>query len=73
MKYEPSIESHCARCLRPAPPDDDRSIEALEWTTLTYADRDTTGVVCPDCITPGEQQSMDDDVMEFEQMKWRRR
>ena len=63
MSTEPPIESHCTRCLRPAPADDDRSIEALEWESLVNDDHEMIGTVCPDCITPEEQQAMDDDTM----------
>lgn len=50
----------CARCQRPAPDEDDQSLVALEWETLVNSDGDVTGVVCPDCITPEEQQATDE-------------
>jgi hypothetical protein len=56
--YEPPIESHCARCLRPAPPEDDQSF--TDWEALAYDADEVLGVVCPDCITPEEQQAMDE-------------
>jgi hypothetical protein len=56
------------RCHRPAPDEDDRSIEALEWTPLADADGEVLGVICGDCITPEEQQSMDELDMELSEM-----
>jgi hypothetical protein len=67
-------ESHCARCLKPAPPGGGQGPEALEWEALVvdassgipllaplaHADHKVIGVICPDCITPEEQQEMDD-------------
>jgi hypothetical protein len=64
MSAEPPIESHCARCLRQAPDlKNDRNLDALEWEPLVNADGDVLGVICPDCITPEEQQAMDEDDM----------
>ncbi len=60
------IESHCIRCLRPAPDEDDRSIEALEWEALTDDGGQVVGVLCPECITPEEQQAMDEEEMELD-------
>lgn len=48
------IDTHCARCLRPAPGEDDTD---LYWECLDEV------IVCPDCITPAEQQAMDEDGM----------
>ena len=56
MTDEPPIESHCARCLRPNPaPEGDYPDD---WAVLGSSD--FTGIICPDCITPEEQQAMDE-------------
>lgn len=55
-----TIESHYARCLRPARQIDDP--EDDDWETLGP---EGTLLICPDCITPEEQQSMDDRDMEL--------
>ncbi len=49
------LDSHCARCMTPAPPVESDS--DLYWEAYTV---DGAVVVCPDCITPEEQQQMDD-------------
>jgi hypothetical protein len=58
-------ESHCSRCLRvPGPqdigyqPGDDTP--PSDWEALT-ADGAVIGVVCPDCLTPAEQQALDEE------------
>lgn len=51
------IETHCARCLRPAPAAD--STAFLEWEVVD----DDDVVICPECITPEEQQAMDQELM----------
>jgi hypothetical protein len=62
-----SIGSHCARCLR-ANPDPDPVGDSLPWDwEYLNADGEPVGVVCPDCITPEEQQAMDNDMWELEQ------
>jgi hypothetical protein len=54
------LDSHCARCLRPAPsPDDD---EFGYWEAL--GDEGQLAL-CPDCITPEEQQAMDEAIMDL--------
>lgn len=52
------LESHCARCLclNPAGEDDFPN----DWNVLTV-DGECVGLICEDCITPGEQQAMDED------------
>jgi hypothetical protein len=47
------IDTHCARCLRPAPGEGDVG----DWEFFDEV------IVCPDCITPAEQQAMDEDGM----------
>jgi hypothetical protein len=54
------LETHCARCLKAAPPERDRSIEWLEWEVL-----DDGTVVCPDCLTPEEKQAIDESDMDL--------
>lgn len=49
------IDSHCARCLQPVDPDGN------DWEALG---EDGSLVVCEDCITPEEQQTMDEADME---------
>ncbi len=63
-------ESHCARCLRiPGPqdlgyePDDDTPPVDCEVLTDPYGE--AVGVICPDCITPEEQQAIDEDTMDM--------
>jgi hypothetical protein len=58
------IESHCVRCLRSAPDEDDRSIDALEWEVLTDDEGEVVGVLCPECVTPEERQAADETFME---------
>jgi hypothetical protein len=54
------LDSHCARCLRPAPsPDDD---EFIYWEA--FGDEGKLSL-CPDCITPEEQQAMDEVIMDL--------
>jgi len=49
------IDSHCSRCLTPAPAVE--SPDFLDWEASSEGGSD---VVCPDCITPAEQQEMDE-------------
>lgn len=51
--------SACARCLRPAPPQDSR--EFIDWEALGNGQQ----VICPECITPAEQQAVDESDMEL--------
>lgn len=37
----------------------------MHWEALLTEDGSTTVVICPDCITPAEQQSMDADMMDL--------
>lgn len=48
----------CARCLRTETPPQD-SDAFMEWEVL----EDGTKVICPDCVTPAEQQAADEDAM----------
>jgi len=57
-----TIDSHCARCLRPAP--DEESDEFLTWEVLKLdedRDSDRLVMICEDCLTPEEQQAMAND------------
>jgi len=54
------LDSHCARCMTPAPPVESASYS--DWEALTA---DGAVVVCPDCITPEEQQQMDEQMMDL--------
>lgn len=63
-------QSHCARCLRvPRPgdigyrPGDDTS--PVDWEVVTDSAGEVTGVICPECVTPGERQGMDEDAMDL--------
>jgi hypothetical protein len=56
MSYVPPIESHCARCLRPNPDADEGMPN--DWEVLVEAVG--VSVICEDCITPEEQQAMDE-------------
>jgi hypothetical protein len=60
MTDDKPLDTHCARCLRPAPHDIDDP-EFDDWEALTV-DEDEPGslVICPDCITPEERQAMDE-------------
>lgn len=51
------IEPPCARCGREAPPQE--SDHFGEWEALDDGD----AVVCPGCITPAEQQAIDEEMM----------
>jgi Zn-finger protein len=46
---------NCARCLCPAPHDDDPA--SIDWEVGEDGGELS---VCPDCITPEEQQAMDE-------------
>lgn len=50
-------QTRCARCRRVAPAQDSDAF--LEWEALG----DGGQVICPDCVTPAEQQAMDEDIM----------
>lgn len=63
MRYEPAINSHCARCLRPNPDPMDGSLPT-DWEALVDEDGEVVGVICEDCITPDEQQAMDEAMFE---------
>jgi hypothetical protein len=45
----------CERCRRPAPPWE--SYEYLEWETTQRADG-SVGVICPGCLTLGEENAI---------------
>jgi anti-sigma B factor antagonist len=49
------IDSHCARCLQAAPLVGEPT--SILWLPL---DNDCTLIICPDCITPEEQQLLDE-------------
>jgi hypothetical protein len=55
------IPSQCARCLLPAPNLDYPSF--AEWEAL---DDEGFFVVCPTCITPEDQQVIDEAAMDLE-------
>lgn len=64
-----SDQSHCARCLRVPRPGDlgyrpGEDTPPLDWEVLTDSAGEVTGVICPDCITPEEQQAVDEDTMD---------
>jgi len=54
MTDNASIGSHCARCLRPAPSKGDSGF--IYWEVL---DAEAQLMICPECITPQEQQAME--------------
>jgi hypothetical protein len=49
------LDSHCARCLTPAPPIE--AADYIEWESLAA---DGSVIVCPNCVTAEERQAMDD-------------
>lgn len=51
-------EEACCRCDKDAPAQ--KSDAFLEWEALVDADHNLLGVVCPGCITPEEQQQLDE-------------
>lgn len=60
-----AFESHCARCLRPAP--DQESDEFATWEVVFRDDDvnfDHLVVICEDCLTPEEQQAIFEDMEE---------
>lgn len=57
-----SNEEICTRCGRPNPESADGGLPN-EWEALTDADGKVLGVICEDCVTPEEQQALDDDAM----------
>jgi hypothetical protein len=54
-----SDESQCLRCHRPNPDPE----PPTDWEAITDADGRVLGVICEDCITPEEQQAMDEQMM----------
>jgi hypothetical protein len=50
---------HCARCRRLAP--DQTSDEFLEWEALGETGEE---VICPGCLTLGEERALGDDALE---------
>ncbi len=54
------LDSHCVRCMTPAPPVESASYSDWEASTV-----DALYVICPDCITPEEQQQMDEQMMDL--------
>ena len=50
---------HCARCRRPTP--DQLSAEFLEWEALGETGKE---VICPGCLTLGEERAIGDDANE---------
>jgi hypothetical protein len=54
-----AMTQHCARCRRPAP--DQLSSEFLEWEALGETGEQ---VICPGCLTLGEEQAITDDAFE---------
>jgi hypothetical protein len=52
---------HCSRCKRPAP--DELSVEFLDWE----AESDGTTVICPGCLTLGEENAIADDMLATEE------
>lgn len=54
------LDSHCARCMTPAPP-----VESDSYSDWEALGEDGAVVVCPDCITPEEQQQMDEQMMDL--------
>lgn len=55
------MSTYCARCRRPAPAEE--SAAYVDWEA---AGPDGVEVICPDCITGGEQQAMDETVAAME-------
>lgn len=47
----------CARCGRRVSVD---ASESVEWEALSDDRGNDLGTICPDCVTPAEQQAMDD-------------
>jgi len=64
--HDEPIGTHCARCMRPAPDwlttDRGEMSQLLDWEALGD---DGLLILCPDCITPEEQQAMDADMMDW--------
>jgi flagellar biosynthesis/type III secretory pathway protein FliH len=54
-----AITQHCARCRRPAP--DQLSSEFLEWEASGETGEQ---VICPGCLTLGEERAIADDADE---------
>jgi hypothetical protein len=59
-----SNEEICTRCGRPNPERADGGLPN-DWEVLTDADGKVLGVICEDCVTPEEQQAMDEADMEL--------
>src|SRR3954468_7789 len=49
----------CTRCHRPMPPANSKK-EFMYWEAFDDGD----DVVCPDCVTPAEQEAIDEDMFE---------
>lgn len=59
MAADDSQAERCTRCQRPAPPVE--SFAFLEWEA---ADEEGN-IICPGCLTGGEQRAIDEDAMEM--------
>ena len=55
------LDSHCARCMTPAPPVESASYP--HWEAFTVDD--AVYAICPDCIAPEEQQQMEVQMMDL--------
>ena len=63
MTRPDDIDERCARCSRPGSPESDvPANDSLYWEVFTRGDEESFWV-CPDCITPEEQQATDEDDM----------
>jgi hypothetical protein len=54
----------CYRCSRPNPEAIDGGLPD-EWEVVTDGGGEVVGVICEECITPAEQQAMDEADMEL--------
>jgi hypothetical protein len=54
------IDENCCRCQKPI---DESGLPTSE--ALTNEDGEVIGVICEDCITPEEQQTIDEEDMFF--------
>jgi hypothetical protein len=57
----PMQPEYCERCRRPAPAWE--SDEYVEWEAIELPDGEV-GVICPGCITGGEQREILEDAMQ---------
>ena len=48
------MDTRCVRCLKSQPAPDDA--ESIDWESVD----DDAAMVCPDCVTVAEQQTIDD-------------